>query len=366
MTFCGKDKRYVDEPRQFDPLFPGSGGPEARSEIFDTFKGYLPEWLKTGDQSYQGAKDAAADPAWASIRNNAAQTGAGAYLGGNGTFNDIWNQYRGGANSQSGVTQKTIDGGYLNQTPKGLDENSWRPNSVTSRTLSGNYLYSSPQATANVDPMLAGIRNRAQSEAADAGANIRSQYGRAGMSFSTGNQQAEQAAKAAASSRSNETEAATRYAAQRAADDQKFQGYQAERGRQASAATAEDMAKRNRASQQAANYGIERSYQNQAGTSATDAARRAAEVEAASRTSNYGSERLMQNNAASQLAQAHSNPLQFLNSANSGNMATLQQIAQIVQGLSGGGQIATPNSTIVRQPGVYDYGLATLGAVGNL
>lgn len=366
MDFCGKDKRYVDQPQQFDPLFPTSGGPEARDNIFNQFQGYLPDWLKTGDQSYQGAKNAANDPAWAAIQQNAANTGAGNWLQGNQGFNDIWNQYRTGANANSDVSQNTLQGEYLKPTPRGLDIDSWRPNQTTNRTVAGNYLHSSPQATANVDPMLAGIRNRAQAEAADTGANIRSQYSRAGMNFSTGNQQAEQAARAAASSRANETEAATRFAAQKAADDQKFQGYQAERGRQATAASTEDMAKRNRASQLAANYGIERSYQNQAGTSATDAARRAAEIEAAGRTSNYGQERLFQNNAASQLTQAHANPLQFLNSANSGNMATLQQIAQIVQGLAGGGQIATPNSTIVRQPGVYDYGLATMGAVANL
>lgn len=373
MTFCGKDKKYTDNPQQFDPLgrdatgnnMGSTGGPEARDAIFNSFQGYLPDWLKTGEQATQGFKDAAANPAWQQMQGVAQQTGAGAYLGGNGAYNDIWSQYKPGANSQSGVTQKTMQGDYLRQTPQGLNARDWRPNDVTSKTLQGGYLYSAPQATSNVDPMLAGIRNRANAEASDAGANIRSQYSRAGLGFSTGNQQAEQAAHAAAGARSNETEAATRYAAQQAADQQKFQGYEAERARQAGAATTEDAANRNRNSQIAANYGVERAYQNQAGSSATDAARHAADVEASSRAGNYGQERMYQNNAASQLNAALSNPLQYLNSSNSGNMATMSQIAQIVQGLAGGGQIATPNSTIVRQPGVYDYGLATLGAVGN-
>ena len=366
MTFCGKDKRYVDEPKQFDPLHPGSGGQEARDEIFKAYQGYLPDWLKSGEQSFQRANAAANDPGWAAVRNNAAQTGAGTYLGGTRGYNAMWDGYRGGANAQSGVTQKTMQGGFLNQTPRGLDAGSWRPNQETSKTLQGSYLHSSPQATANVDSALAGIRQRAGAEAADQGSNIRSDYNRAGIGFSTASQQADQANRAAASARANETEAATRFAAQQAADQQKFAGYQAERGRQSNAAQTEDAAQRNRNSQIASNYGVERAYQNQAGTSATDAARRAAEFETASRAENYGQERLFQNNAGSQLSQALANPLQFLNQAASGSQGTLAQIAQVVQGLAGGGQIATPNSTIVRQPGVYDYGLATLGAVGSL
>jgi hypothetical protein len=101
---------------------------------------------------------------------------------------------------------------------------------VTQNTLAGKYLDAAPKLTANVDPMLAGVRQRGQAEAADTNANIRSGFSRAGMGFSTGNQQAEQANSAAASARSNETEAATRLSAQQAAEQARLQSYLAERG----------------------------------------------------------------------------------------------------------------------------------------
>jgi hypothetical protein len=96
----------------------------------------------------------------------------------------------------------------------------------------------------------------------------------------------------------------------------------------------------------------ERGYQNAAGQASDSAAQRAAELEAGSRAGQYGQERMLQTNAASQLSSAYSNPLNYLAQSGAPELGTMQQIAQIVQGLAGNGQIATPNSTIVKQPGV--------------
>lgn len=374
MKFCGSDKKYTDTPQWFDPLGPdasgstsgSTGGPEAREALFNSFQGYMPEWLKTGDAASAASTAAANDPAWKQLQNNAGKVASGLFLNGTQGFNDIFSNYRNAAGQQSGVTQDTLAGNYLKQNPTGTDARSWQGNDVTNKTLSGAYLNSSPQATANVDPMLAGVRRRGQAEAADNNAAIQSSFNRAGMGFSTANQQAQQANNAAASARSGETEAAARLAAQQAADQQKFAGYQAERGIQSQAANAENAANRQRLGLQAANYGNERGYQQQAGL-ATDAAKQqAAALEASSRANNYGQERTYQQNAAQQLSQAQSAPINYLNTANQGNINTLQQVAQIVQGLAGNGQIATPQSTVVKQPGVYDYALGTLGAVSSV
>lgn len=374
MNFCGSDKTYTDQPQQFDPLGHAAngsnqgatGGPEARNAIFNTFGNYLPQWLQTGNQATDLAKNASAAPAWGQLQQNAGANAAGQYLGGSQQFNDIFSQFQNAMKgSQSPATQNTVNGTYLNQTPTGLDQQSWRPNQQTLQTMQGAYLNSAPQMTTNVDPAIAAMRQSAGREAANQNAAIQSNYAKSGLGFSTGNQQAQMANRAAGTAQANETEAATRLAAQQAADAQKFQGYEAERGRQTSAAQTEDAAQRARLGLLAQNYGQERGYQNTAGNSATDAARQAAALEATSRTGNYTTERANQNNAASTLADAYNNPINYLNQSNAGNMSTLSQIAQVVQGLAGGGQIATPNSTIVRQPGIYDYGLATAGAVAN-
>ena len=76
--------------------------------------------------------------------------------------------------------------------------------------------------------------------------------------------------------------------------------------------------------------------------------------------------RALQSNAASQLGAAYATPLDYLSKSSAPQLNTISQIAQIIQGLSGSGQIAAPNSTIVRQPGAYDYAMGTLGALGSV
>lgn len=374
MDFCGSDKKYTDTPQWFDPLGKASngstasptGGPEARSNIFNYIAGNTENWDQQGKNASNALQAAGNDPAWAALRSEAAKTGSGGYLAGSPAFDQIFANYRNAAGQKSGVTQNTLAGDYVGQNPTGTGARENRGGTVTQQTLAGKYLNSAPQLTANVDPMLAGVRARGQAEAADANANVRSSLSRAGMGFSTANQQAETANAAAATARSNETDAATRLNAQQTAEQARLNAYLAERGIQAQASGAEDAANRATNAIKAQNYMQERGYQNAAGAASDSAAQRAAELEAGTRSGQYGQERALQSNAASQLSGAYANPLNYLAQSSTPQLSTMSQIAQIVQGLAGNGQIATPNSTIVKQPGVYDYALGTLGAVSSI
>lgn len=374
MEFCGEDKTYTDKPQWFDPLGPNAkrqtgaptGGPEQRDAIFNYFNQNRGNWQDQAQGASNAIRAAGNDPAWANLRTEAGKTGAGGYLNGSPAFDQIFSAFRNNAGQQSGVTQNTLAGKYIGNDPTGTDSRSNRAGTVTQNTLAGKYLDSAPRLTSNVDPMLSGVRARGQAEAADANANVRSSMSRAGMGFSTANQQAEQANAAAASARSGETEAATRFAAQQAAEQARLNAYLTERGIQSQTAGTEDAASRAMNAIKAQNYMQERGYQNAAGAATDAATQRTAELEAGSRANQYGQERVLQSNAASQLDKAYSTPLNYLSQANSPQLNTVSQIAQIIQGLSGQGQIATPNSTIVRQPGVYDYALGTLGALGNM
>lgn len=373
MEFCGEDKTYTDKPQWFDPLGPnakgqhtGTGGPEARSRVFNYLQDNQGNWDQQARNASNALQAAGNDPAWAALRADATKTGTGGYLAGSPAYDKIFSDFRGQHGAQSGVTQNTLSGRYIGDNPTGTDALSNRGNAVTQNTLAGKYLNSAPQLTQNVDPMLAGVRARGQAEAADVNANTRSAMSRAGMGFSTANQQAEQANAAAATARSNETDATTRFAAQQAAENARLNAYLTERGIQSQTATTEDAANRSINAIKAQNYMQERGYQNAAGLATDAATQRRAELEAGQRSNQYSQERALQANAGSQLSQAYSNPLNYLTQSSTPQLSNMSQIAQIVQGLAGNGQIATPNSTIVRQPGVYDYMLGTLGAVGNM
>lgn len=373
MKFCGEDKKYTDTPQWFDPLGPNAegqhaptGAPEARDQIFNYLQGQQGGWNQQAQNASNALQSAGNDPAWASLRADATKTGTGGYLAGSPAYDQIFSQFRDAHGQQSGVTQNTLAGKYVGSNPTGTDARSNQAGTVTRDTLAGKYLDSAPRLSQNVDPMLSGVRARGQAEAADANANTRSAFNRAGMGFSTANQQAEQANAAAASARSNETESATRFAAQQASEQARLNAYLAERGIQSQTAGAEDSATRAMNALKAQNYMQERGYQNAAGQATDSARQRSAELEAGTRSGQYGQERALQSNAASQLSAAYSNPLNYLSQSATPQLSNISQIAQIIQGLSGNGQIATPNSTIVKQPGVYDYALGTLGAVGNM
>lgn len=146
------------------------------------------------------------------------------------------------------------------------------------KNINGDYLNGSPQ----LDAALNATRTRTMADASDADSRLQQQYGRAGMGWSTANQQAQEGNRAAAAARAGETEAAVR-------------------------------------------------------------------------GQNYATERANQNNGASQLSSALSTPMSYLSQANQNTLAPLAQAANIVQGLSGAGQVATPNSLIMKTPGALDY-----------
>lgn len=92
----------------------------------------------------------------------------------------------------------------------------WREGADLARAqIRGDYLAGSPQ----LDAAMAGVRAAENREFGDAAANVRDQYARSGVGFGTANQQAEQAARAAASARASGVESAAR-----------LQNYQTERG----------------------------------------------------------------------------------------------------------------------------------------
>jgi hypothetical protein len=410
MKLCGSDKQYTDEPRWFDPLGPNAqgqnaptGGPEARSKIFDYLGSYGPQMAQDANNTRAALTGAASDPGYQMAADNAYKTIRGDYLGGTPTFQNYLNNYLTETGKQTGYTQNVLNGQYLNSpsfgnrvtdatmsgayTAQGLPQNATRQGDVTRDTLAGRYLNSTPELNYNLDPMLAGVRRRGNAEAADTASNIRSAYGRAGMGFSTANQQAEQANQAAASARSDETEANARTEAQIAKEQAKQQAYLAERGYQNQAGQQEEAGHQQERNLAAQNYMQERGYQNQAGQAAQglkaqnylaergyqqntganeQAARRnAQQFSTESELGNYNTERNAQRTGASQLEAAYAPVLNYLSQIPNQQLGPTSQLASIIQGLSGGGPIATPNSTIVRQPGVYDYLLSTIGAVSG-
>jgi hypothetical protein len=411
MKFCGSDKTYTDKPEWFDPLGPNAqgqqaptGGPEARSKIFDYLGSYGPQMAEDANNSRAALTGAANDPGYQLAADNAYKTIRGDYLQGTPQFNGYLSNYLTKTGQQSPYTQNVLSGNYLNSpsfgnkvtdatmsgayTSQGLPANSVNQGQVARDTLAGRYLNSTPELNFNLDPAMSAMRQQGQAEAADTSAGIRSSYGRAGLGFSTGNQQAEQANQAAATAREGETEANARTQAQIAKEQAKQSAYLAERGLQSQASQQEEAGHQQDRNLQAQNYMQERGYQNQAGQTAQGlraqnymqergyqnntganeqaASRNAQQFATENELSNYNSERNAQRTGASQLEAAYAPVLNYLSQIPNQKLGPTAQLASIIQGLSGGGPIATPNSTIVRQPGVYDYLLSTVGAVGSI
>ncbi len=175
-------------------------------------------------------------------------------------------------------------------------------------TIAGDYLGGGPafkQALsdygAGVEKNLAGLRSASTAEAADTEANLRDRFARSGLGFSTANQQASQSAGAAATARANELESGVREGA------------------------------------------------NQYTTGA--------------KLNNYAAERQAQKAGVDQLGAAVGQPLEYLSQVPTAYLSPESQAAQIIAGLAGSGQIATPQSTIVKKPGALDYTSAILGSI---
>ena len=370
MTFCGKDKTYTDQPIQFDPLGRdasgnnqgSTGGPEARSAIFQQLQKYAGQWDQNGQNLTNRLSNAANDPVWGKLAANARDVAQGNYLNGTGDFNNWINNFGNQAGQQNQMTQDTLQGKYLNSKLPGGPA---QLNSVTQNTLGGKYLNAAPQMNADVSGIMNAVNQRSGAQAADQSAGLRSQFARAGLGFSTANQQAQQSAGAAERARANELNAQTALNARQEADRAKIASYMAERGMQSDAASRADQIAQMERQLNANNYMQERGYQNQIGSQEQQAGRSAALAQLQARLNNYGTERQYQQQAGTQAEQAYAPMLNYLSAIPNAQLAPLQSAGNIVQGLAGNTPIATPNSTIVRQPGVYDYFLSTLGAVGG-
>lgn len=137
------------QPTYYDPLGPAKkGGQAIRNNVFGVINNSLGRSQSDSAAAAEGARTAASDPAYAAAAENAR------------------------------------------------------------RSIAGDYLHGSPE----LDRMLAQMRASGQREAANTQAGIRDQYSRNGMSFSTANQQAQQAAGAAATAKANEVESQARLA----------------------------------------------------------------------------------------------------------------------------------------------------------
>lgn len=85
------------------------------------------------------------------------------------------------------------------------------------------------------------------------------------------------------------------------------------------------------------------------------AAAAAGQTEAQARLANYEAERGRQEKGVDLLQNATSAPLNYLQNINSALTNPLATEASLISGLSTGGPVMAPSSTIVKQPGIGDY-----------
>jgi hypothetical protein len=306
--FCDDQKEHTDKPQWFDPLGPNqagfhapTGGPEMRSQLFDQIGQWSGQMGADSEAAAAAFRAAATDPTWGAVRGNARDNAYGRYLSGGPQLNRTLNQYE--------KNNAALTPGY-------------------SQTVSGRFV--DQKIPGGVDKAIDNMRQRTGAEAADTGANIRSSYNRAGLGFSTANQQAEQANRAASSARANETAAGMELGERQL---------------------------------QATNRMAERAMQNQAITDNQQSGREANQFATSARVNNYGQERARQTGAGEQLTGAINPALQYLSQAPTAYLGPIAQIANIVQGLTGNGQIATPRTQIYEEKG---WGNDVIGAVGSL
>lgn len=140
----GGGSTQVVQATQFDPLYPGSGGSDVRSDVYSTRAGLSPTWNSRAATSANDLVSKASDPAWAA-------------------------------------------GFQLNKDQ-----------------IAGNYLSGSPQLTDQINSM----RQQSMREAGDAQNQIRTKYARTGNSLSTGVNQQLLNANAAATARGDANQSA--------------------------------------------------------------------------------------------------------------------------------------------------------------
>lgn len=186
----------------------------------------------------------------------------GVKTGGREERNYVFNQLDKARPQMEANRQATVDALKAGASNPGYAQ----AQALAQRTMSGDFLHGSPELENQIGQM----RAASSREGADTEANLRDQFARNGMSFSTANQQAAQSNKALTTARANDTEAGMRM-------------------------------------------------------------------------QNYAGERSAQMQAPQMLDAAVSAPINYLAQTSSAETAPMAQIAQIVAGLAGNGQVmATP------------------------
>lgn len=228
-----------------------------------------------------------------------AQNAIGGFLGVNPTYNTIHGDYydplEGGGQQMRGSIYSLLSGlsPTLNQnstnTANALGQAYSLPGWAQARDLAtsemaGKYLGGSPQ----LDAAMSAMRAASGAASANTNAGIRSNFAQNGMSFGTGNQEAQSANSAANNASANN-------------------------------------------------------------------------AEAQARMQNYQAERQIQNNAVNTYGTATTTPLSYLAQQNEAYTQPLTEISQMIKGLSGGGTVAQPDTTV-------DKGLMSnlFGAIGSI
>lgn len=275
-----------------------------RTSIFDQIKGLTGQFGADSDALSGALRSAASDPGFAVAQGNARDNAYGRYLNGGPALNNILSRFQKDQSSTIDPTfARTLSGGFVNEGIPG-----------------------------GVDKMVGAMRQRGSAEAGDTAANIQSDFNRAGLGFSTGNTQALAANRAAATARSDENEAAIR-AQERAL--------------------------------QATNRMSERQMQNQVASQRQQGLQDDNRFITSAKTQNYGTERAYQNNAGNQLANTQAPALNYLTQTSNAYLAPMSQIASIIQGLAGGGQIATPRTQVYEEKGWMNDVLGGVGALAG-
>lgn len=97
---------------QFDPLYPGSGGSDIRSDVYGRRNNYAPSWGGRADTSSAALESKAADPVWGTAWQLGSDIVGGKYLGGSPQLTDQINTMRQQSERESGDMQNRVRSQY--------------------------------------------------------------------------------------------------------------------------------------------------------------------------------------------------------------------------------------------------------------
>jgi hypothetical protein len=126
MCSSGGQSSQTVQATQFDPLYPGSGGSDVRSDVYSTRAGLSPTWNSRAATSAADLTSRSTDPTWQNgFQLNSDQV-SGNYLGGSPQLTDQINTMRQQQMRESGDAQNAIRTKYArtgNSLSTGVDQN---------------------------------------------------------------------------------------------------------------------------------------------------------------------------------------------------------------------------------------------------